>query len=80
LVGIAQGLSTMAFGLSAITGIVDTLKDPETSGWEKFLSIAMSLSMVLPGLTTALKLFNIEKWKTFAADTAALAEKAAETF
>jgi hypothetical protein len=79
MVSIAQGLSSVAFGLSAISGIVNTLKDPDTSGWEKFLSIAMSLSMVLPALTTVVKLFNAEAWKNVAATTAEIGQKAVET-
>ena len=74
MVSIAQGISSVAFGLSAISGIVNTLKDPETSGWEKFLSIAMSLSMIIPALTSMVKLLNIETWKSVAATTASIGQ------
>ena len=50
----------MAFGMiiSSINGLIDTLKDPDSSGWEKFGSILTSVSMIamsVMGVFTGLK-------------------------
>jgi hypothetical protein len=32
--------------------ITDTLSDPDTTGWEKFTQVLMTISMLIPTLTT----------------------------
>jgi hypothetical protein len=71
--------SLMSAGMliSSISGLVDTLEDPNTTGWEKFGSvltsvsmIAMSLGGVFQGLTSTFALFkelsNKNVWATLA--------------
>ena len=41
-----------ANALSMLGSITDTLSDPDTTGWEKFTQILMTLSMLIPTLTT----------------------------
>ena len=60
--GVAEGFTTLAngamsfsMGLSALSSAWDTIQNPDLSGWEKFTSIAMSLSMGLPALLSGLK-------------------------
>lgn len=40
--------------LQTLSGIVDTLNNPDMSSWEKFLSIAGALSMTVPMIVTSL--------------------------
>lgn len=51
-VTVASGASQLMMGLSSLGSILDTLKDPDTSGWEKFKSVIMSLGMGLPMVIT----------------------------
>ena len=55
-----SSLMSVGMLMSSISGLMDTLEDPNTSGWEKFGSvltsvsmIAMSLGGVLQGLSAA---------------------------
>ena len=43
--------AAMAFQMLGST--IDTLKDPDTSGWEKFTTILMTLGMLIPTLISA---------------------------
>lgn len=49
-VGVAQGISSLTFAFSSLSSMIDTIFDPELSGWEKFTSVLMSLSFVIPGI------------------------------
>jgi hypothetical protein len=40
--------------LSSINGLIDTLQDPDTSGWEKFLAILSSVSMAAMSLISVM--------------------------
>lgn len=60
-----SSLMSVGMLLSSISGLMDTLEDPNTSGWEKFGSvltsvsmIAMSLGGVFQGLSAAQSLFK----------------------
>ena len=50
LTSVAQAASSVAFTLNSILGLVDTLKNPDLSAYEKFTSSLMSLSFVAPNL------------------------------
>lgn len=45
---------TTISALQTLSGIVDTLNNPDMSSWEKFLSIAGALSMTVPMIVTSL--------------------------
>jgi len=45
-------------GVSSLKSAWDTIKDPDISGWEKFSSVTMSLSMGLPMLFTSISSIN----------------------
>jgi hypothetical protein len=60
-----SGLMSVGMVLSSISGLMDTLEDPNTSGWEKFGSVLTSVSMIamsvggaFKGLTSTLALFK----------------------
>ena len=89
----AQLLSTMTSSLmsvgmlvSSISGLMNTIEDPDASGWEKFGSvltsvsmIAMSFSGVIKGIQAGYELFNTGVLKNTAISIAnALANRANE--
>lgn len=43
---VVSGLMSFGMLVSSITGLVDTLEDPDTTGWEKFGRILTSISMI----------------------------------
>ena len=47
-----QGVSSLGMALSSMKGVIDTLSDPDTSGFEKFLSVLTSSSMIIGSLTS----------------------------
>jgi uncharacterized membrane protein YcjF (UPF0283 family) len=49
--GVNVALSA-ASALSMLGSITDTLSDPDTTGWEKFTQVLMTISMLIPTLTT----------------------------
>lgn len=52
---IVQGISNLTMGLSSLTAIVDTISNPDLSGWEKFTSVLMSVSMAMGSFLPILK-------------------------
>ena len=52
---IVQGVSNLAFGLSSLSAISDTLSNPNLSGWDKFVSVLMSASMAIGSFLPILK-------------------------
>ena len=50
IVGMSQGVMSFSMALSSLSGIINTLKNPDMSGWEKFTSVLMSASMTIPML------------------------------
>jgi hypothetical protein len=61
-----SGLMSAGMLISSFNGLIDTLKDPDASGWEKFSSVLMSVSMIMmsvsgtvKGLTSAWELLKI---------------------
>ena len=53
--------------ISMLTGIVDTLQDPDLSGWEKFTATLTTMSMLIPTLITLWSSFK----KVLESETAA---------
>ena len=49
---------TMVTAISSLSQAVKTMKDPDVEGWDKFSSVAMSLSMALPMLGSSLSQFG----------------------
>lgn len=50
IVSFASTLSSVGMTLSSIQGLMDTISDPDVTGWEKLTSILTSLSFVLMGM------------------------------
>jgi hypothetical protein len=62
LSGAIQGISSLGMTISSIKGLMDTIKDPGTSNWEKFAMILTSISMIassIGGTITGMK----DAWK-----------------
>ena len=53
-----SGISSLTMGISSLSSAWKTIQDPDMSGWDKFLSISMSLSMGLPMLFTGITKLN----------------------
>ena len=53
IVTAATSVTGFVSALNMIGGMMDTLKDPDVSGWEKFTTVLMTLGMVIPTLVTA---------------------------
>ena len=49
-VAFGSSLSSFAMTLQSINSIINTINNPDLSGWEKFLNISMSLGMIIPGI------------------------------
>ena len=49
---------TMVTAISSLSQAIKTMKDPNIEGWDKFSSVAMSLSMALPMLGSSLSQFG----------------------
>lgn len=54
----ASAFGSAAMAISSLTSIIDTLSDPDTSAWEKFSSLLMGISMLVPSITSAYKGFK----------------------
>lgn len=73
----ANALSALGMAISSIQGMWDTLNNPDATGWEKLTSVLMTLGMVVPMVTQAFSIQNLEmiasigtKGAVAAADTA----------
>lgn len=55
----AQALSSFALILTSVQGIIETLEDPDTAGWEKFVSIMTALGMVIPTAISGVQAFKL---------------------
>lgn len=47
-----RGISSLTMGINALSSAWNTIKDPNTTGWQKFSSLMMGISMGLPALAT----------------------------
>lgn len=50
IVAVANSLMSIASIANMVQGAIDTLSDPDASGWEKFLSILTTLGMLIPNV------------------------------
>ncbi len=50
-----SGISQLMMGLNSLGSIMDTLQNPDLSGWEKFSHVLMSLGMGIPMVYNGLK-------------------------
>ena len=77
-----SGISQVMMGLNSLGSIIDTLKNPDLSGWEKFSKVMMSLGMGLPmvinGMGSLIKTYTDLNAKVVALIAAKNAEKVAE--
>ena len=82
LVSCANFAFSAASALSMLGGMFDKLKDPDVSGWDKFLTILTTLGMVIPTLvslfTAFKKILSTENVVKLANVAATLAQAAAE--
>ena len=46
---------TAAMAINSIKSLISTLENPDASGWEKLASILMAFSMIVPGISSAIK-------------------------
>ena len=70
----ANAAFNAAMMVNSLRGAIDTLKNPDISGWEKFTSVLMSFAMIIPGIVNTVKTFKtVLQSETFAkiANTAA---------
>lgn len=55
LVNCANGVMSIFSAINMLNGAIKTLQDPNTSAWEKFVSVGMSLSMMFTMLMSSYK-------------------------
>ena len=55
-----RAFSTFGMTLSSITGLIDTLNSPDTSGIDKFIASLTSLGMIIPMLRSSIKSLNAD--------------------
>ena len=53
-----QGASTAVMGISMLKNAIDTINNPDISGWEKFSSVLMSLGMGIPMVMNGITVFK----------------------
>jgi hypothetical protein len=61
LTSLASGLMSISMLFSSINSLIDTLEDPDTSGWEKFISILSSVSMAFMSLISIVGAYSAMK-------------------
>jgi hypothetical protein len=78
-----SGLMSAGMLISSIDGLIDTLQDPDASGWEKFGRVLTSVSMVAMSLMGVFNLLkaSVSILKTLtASETIAKIANAAATY
>lgn len=55
LISLASACGSAAMTLQSFNSIMQTLSDPDISGWEKFTSVLFSISMIVPGVSSVLR-------------------------
>jgi len=63
IVSTASAVMSLSSAISMLGSLVDTLQNPDMSGWEKFLSVLTTLGMVIPMVIMAWKAFSDAKIK-----------------
>jgi hypothetical protein len=56
-----SGLMSLGMAMSSIKGLMDTIKNPDASGWEKFAQVLTSVSMIMMSLTGVVNGFKAAK-------------------
>ena len=54
----SSGIMSMFSALSMLQGAIHTLKNPDMSAWEKFVSLGMTFSMMIPMVVQSFKTLN----------------------
>lgn len=55
IISLASACGSAAMALQSFNSMMQTLSDPDISGWEKFTSILFSISMIVPGVSSVLR-------------------------
>ena len=55
VMSLASACGSAAIALRSFNSMIQTLSDPDISGWEKFTSVLFSISMIVPGVSSVLK-------------------------
>lgn len=55
IVSLASACGSAAMALQSFNSMIQTLSDPDISGWEKFTSVLFSISMIVPGVSSVLQ-------------------------
>lgn len=55
LISLASACGSAAMTLQSFNSMMQTLSDPDISGWEKFTSVLFSISMIVPGVSSVLR-------------------------
>lgn len=58
---VTTAVSQVSSAMMGLSMMWNTIKDPDASGWQKFSSVLMGVSMVLPVVTSLLTLFTAAK-------------------
>lgn len=55
IISLASACGSAAMTLQSFNSMMQTLSDPDISGWEKFTSVLFSISMIVPGVSSVLR-------------------------
>lgn len=55
IISLASACGSAAMALQSFNSMMQTLSDPDISGWEKFTSVLFSISMIVPGVSSVLR-------------------------
>ena len=55
VISLASACGSAAMTLQSFNSMMQTLSDPDISGWEKFTSVLFSISMIVPGVSSVLR-------------------------
>lgn len=58
VVSLASACGSAVMALESLKSIIETVSDPEATGWEKFSAILMGFSMIVPSLMSAFSGFG----------------------
>jgi hypothetical protein len=77
LTGAVSGIMSAGMLISSFTGLMNTINDPDVSGWEKFGSVLTSVAMIVMSFTGVIKgLTSVYKFATEALNKETLAKVA----
>lgn len=58
IVSLASACGSAVMALESLKSIIETVSDPEATGWEKFSAVLMGFSMIVPSLMSAFSGFG----------------------